>query len=131
MIATTESPPDSLEFHAAIMADNASGAWGGEVVTAYCSDPMPLPRRFENPALHHRLIQIAMDGSQKIPQRSLATLAANQRGGHDCPALLTATGAWLRHVRGEARPVEDPRAADLSAAWATHGPDGMCWAKAG
>jgi glucuronate isomerase len=29
VIATTESPLDTLEHHAAIMADNASGAWGG------------------------------------------------------------------------------------------------------
>ena len=36
--------------------------------------------RFANPALHHRLAQIAMDGSQKIPQRWLATRSERARG---------------------------------------------------
>ena len=34
-----------------------------------------LLQRFANPALHHRTWQIAMDGSQKLPQRLLATIA--------------------------------------------------------
>src|SRR6185369_15860514 len=33
-----------------------------------------LLQRFSNPALHHRTWQIAMDGSQKLPQRLLATM---------------------------------------------------------
>ncbi|MBS0255002.1 MAG: glucuronate isomerase, partial [Proteobacteria bacterium] len=40
VIATTESPLDSLEHHAAIMADNAAGRWAGRVVTAYRPDPV-------------------------------------------------------------------------------------------
>ncbi|RVU05652.1 glucuronate isomerase [Novosphingobium umbonatum] len=43
VIATTESPLDTLEHHAAIQADNASGAWGGKVVTAYRPDPVVDP----------------------------------------------------------------------------------------
>ena len=50
----------------------------GQDLSAYAD---ALPVRFANPALNHRLIQIAMDGSQKIPQRWLETLAANQRMG--------------------------------------------------
>ena len=83
--------------------------------------------RFANPALQHRLIQIAMDGSQKIPQRWLATLAYRQTAGADCPAIRAALAAWLRHVRGdnEARwgPVEDPMAENLRAAWALDDPE--------
>ncbi len=30
--------------------------------------------RFRNPALRHRTWQIAMDGTQKLPQRTLATV---------------------------------------------------------
>ncbi|WP_328806550.1 mannitol dehydrogenase family protein [Novosphingobium aerophilum] len=88
-----------------------------------------LLERFANPALNHKLIQIAMDGSQKIPQRWLATLAANRQRGRACPAILTAVAAWLRHVRGDnaARwgSVDDPRAAELAAAWAAHGTAGI------
>lgn len=75
-----------------------------------------LIERFDNPALNHRLIQIAMDGSQKIPQRWLATLAANQQQGRACPAILSAIAAWVKHLRGANGPVDDPRAEELRGA---------------
>ncbi|MFD1613212.1 mannitol dehydrogenase family protein [Sphingomonas tabacisoli] len=94
-----------------------------------------LLQRFANPALQHRLIQIAMDGSQKIPQRWLATLADNQREGRPSPSILRALGAWLRHVRGdnEARwgEVADPRAAELKSLWHKAGADGIAAAVLG
>lgn len=81
--------------------------------------------RFGNPALAHRLIQIAMDGSQKLPQRWLATLAANQRAGRRCPAILAGISAWLRHIRGDNAcrwgPVSDPLADRLAATWQSAG----------
>lgn len=40
VIATTESPLDTLEHHATIRAANASGEWGGRVITAYRPDPV-------------------------------------------------------------------------------------------
>ena len=40
VIATTESPLDTLEHHAAIRAANASGEWAGRVNTAYRPDPV-------------------------------------------------------------------------------------------
>ena len=43
VIATTESPLDSLEHHAAIQAENAAGGWQGRVVTAYRPDPVVDP----------------------------------------------------------------------------------------
>jgi glucuronate isomerase len=44
VIATTESPIDTLEHHAAIMAENARpGGWQGRVVTAYRPDPVVDP----------------------------------------------------------------------------------------
>ena len=78
-----------------------------------------LVERFANPALNHRLAQIAMDGSQKIPQRWLETLAIQQRLGRQCPAILTAMGAWLCHVRGDNGVVDDPMAGQLRGAWET------------
>jgi len=98
----------------------------GQDLDAYAD---ALLERFANPKLNHKLIQIAMDGSQKIPQRWLATLAANQRAGRRCPAILTAISAWLRHIRGDnaARwgDVNDPRADELKRAWDVHGADGI------
>ena len=82
--------------------------------------------RFENPALRHRLSQIAMDGSQKIEQRWLKTLAENRRAGRgSCQAILTGIGHWLNHVRGNSRPVDDPLADELRGAWVNAGPDGI------
>ncbi len=41
VIATTESPLDTLEHHAAIRAENARvGGWQGRVITAYRPDPV-------------------------------------------------------------------------------------------
>lgn len=72
-----------------------------------------LVERFSNNALPHRLVQIAMDGSQKFPQRWLETLAAQQRLGRDCPAILAAMNAWLDHIAGGEN-VNDPMAPELS-----------------
>jgi fructuronate reductase len=72
--------------------------------------------RFANPALDHHLSQIAIDGSQKIPQRWLETLSANANLGQQCPAILAGLGAWIGHLRGANGPVDDPRAAELAVA---------------
>jgi len=76
-----------------------------------------LIERFADPAVEHRLAQIAIDGSQKIPQRWLPVLAHHQRRGRACPATLRALAAWTRHVRGDGHPVDDPLAGTLAEAW--------------
>jgi fructuronate reductase len=93
----------------------------GQDLDAYADD---LLARFDNPALEHRLAQIAMDGSQKLPQRWLVSLAANQRDGAVRVATLTALAGWLRHVRGGPL-VDDPLAGELAQAWRTHGVSGI------
>lgn len=84
-----------------------------------------LSARFANPALPHRLAQIAMDGSQKIPQRWLAPLADRQARGKASPAILRALAAWIVHVRGDNPHVSDPRAEQLAALWRMAGADGI------
>ncbi|WP_300587797.1 mannitol dehydrogenase family protein [Marivita sp.] len=74
--------------------------------------------RYANPSIRHRTWQIAMDGSQKLPQRLLGSLAANLSAGRDCPALCLAVAAWMRYVggmdeRGQEIDVRDPLAARL------------------
>lgn len=81
--------------------------------------------RFANPALNHRLIQIAMDGSQKIPQRWLETLEANRRMGRDCPAILSGLRAWLTHTSGANGPVDDPLAGRFADMWGRQGRAGV------
>jgi fructuronate reductase len=79
-----------------------------------------LLERFANPALRHRLLQIAMDGSRKLPQRLVATLLEARRAGlpHDAP--LIAVAAWMhfcagRDDAGGELPLDDPLAARLRA----------------
>ncbi len=79
-----------------------------------------LVRRFANPALPHRTQQIAMDGSQKLPQRLLATARDNLAAGRAMPLLTLAVAGWMRYVAGRdeaGRPikVDDPLAAQFSA----------------
>lgn len=91
----------------------------GQDLSAYAD---ALLDRFANPALDHRLIQIAMDGSQKIPQRWLETMAWHQARGARCPSLEAAIAAWIAFLRSD-HPVDDPLADKLREAAA--GPDAI------
>jgi fructuronate reductase len=59
-----------------------------------------LMARFANSALQHRTRQIAMDGSQKLPQRLLGTIAARAGKGEASSALTLAVAAWMRWQSG-------------------------------
>ncbi|NDW00928.1 mannitol dehydrogenase family protein [Salipiger sp. PrR002] len=79
-----------------------------------------LASRFENPAIAHETFQIAMDGSEKMPQRIFSAVADARAKGVDCRAFTFATAAWLRHVSGathdcDAYELRDPRASELQA----------------
>lgn len=91
----------------------------GQDLAAYAD---ALLGRFANPALNHRLTQIAMDGSQKIPQRWLETLAWHQQRGARCPSLEAAIAAWIAFLRSD-HPIDDPLADRLREAAA--GPDAI------
>lgn len=81
--------------------------------------------RFANKALKHRTWQIAMDGSQKLPQRLLETLREQLQGNGHIDILCLGVAAWIRYVsgvdeRGNAIEVSDPLAAELRAACDAH-----------
>jgi fructuronate reductase len=70
-----------------------------------------LAARFADPLSAHRLAQIAVDGSQKLPQRLLAPLARRVERGQDSPALVLAVAAWIKSLSGVddyGRPFETP-----------------------
>lgn len=88
--------------------------------------------RFANPAMGHRTVQVAMDGSQKLPQRMLHTIQDRRRSGAVPRWAALAVAGWMRYVQGVADdgqplPLDDPLAdrirARLAAAPAT--PDGV------
>lgn len=94
----------------------------GQDLSQYADE---LITRFKNPALNHKLIQIAMDGSQKVPQRWLETLAYHRRAGRPCPAILEALAAWIMHIRGDKHDVDDPMRDYLRELWKSEGNTGI------
>lgn len=56
--------------------------------------------RFANPALQHRTWQIAMDGSQKLPQRLLGTIRDRLKAGEPIVRLSLGVAAWIRYASG-------------------------------
>ncbi|MGI5238164.1 mannitol dehydrogenase family protein [Dactylosporangium sp. CA-139066] len=77
--------------------------------------------RIGNPALRHRTLQVAMDGSQKLPQRLLGTIADRRAAGATPRYAALVLAAWMRFVRGTADdgtplPLDDPLADRLRAA---------------
>ena len=78
-----------------------------------------LMARFSNPSLQHRTRQIAMDGSQKLPQRLLATIAARLDAHQSIDALALGVAGWIKWLdgvteTGETYAVDDPLAAALA-----------------
>lgn len=69
----------------------------GEDLEAYCATLMA---RYRDPSIRHRTWQIAMDGSQKLPQRLLGTIADRLAVGARPEGLCLAVAAWMRYVGG-------------------------------
>lgn len=77
-----------------------------------------LLERYSNTAIRHLTWQIAMDGSQKLPQRILGTISDNLAAGRETPGLVLAVAGWMRYVggvdeKGEPIEVKDPLAERL------------------
>jgi fructuronate reductase len=74
-------------------------------------------RRFANPAIVHRLDQIAQDGSQKLPYRLGDTLIANRAAGRMPDHVVAALGAWVAFLMRRVRAgiaIVDPAATRLA-----------------
>ncbi|MCW2292372.1 fructuronate reductase [Pseudomonas sp. BIGb0408] len=81
-----------------------------------------LTARFANDSLQHRLRQIAMDGSQKLPQRWLLGAQQLLDDGRDLSCTALGIAAWIhycsRPLPGAAAPVIDDPLRDTFAALA-------------
>ena len=66
-------------------------------LSAYCRQLM---QRFRNSALPHKTRQIAMDGSQKLPQRLLGTTRDRLAAGAPFAHLALAIAGWIRYASG-------------------------------
>jgi fructuronate reductase len=112
---TVDAPPDM-----------PAGPYAGEAL-----------RRFRNAALRHATAQVAMDGSHKLPQRLLGTVADRLAAGATPDRAGLAIAAWMRHVwtqrteSGAPFPVSDPLSDVLAARLADAGVAGDDASQAG
>jgi len=77
-----------------------------------------LVERFVNPAIKHLTRQIAMDGSQKLPNRTLGPVRERLAAGAPVDHLALVVAAWMRYATGVDEQgiqfeVNDPLAAAL------------------
>ncbi|WP_104205462.1 mannitol dehydrogenase family protein [Billgrantia saliphila] len=84
--------------------------------------------RFANDSLRHRLQQIAMDGSQKLPQRWLHGALARLEAGAEVSCTVLGVAAWIRYtaghdLHGNAYAVDDPLATTYKLLHEAHGED--------
>jgi fructuronate reductase len=99
-----------------LMAEDAAPtvmAPGGTDIAAYRDQVLT---RFANPAIGHRVDQVAMDGSQKLPQRLLDTARARLAAGAEPTWVCLAVAGWMRYVMACGPDLDDPMAAELTAA---------------
>lgn len=86
---------------------------------------LALLKRFENPDLKHRLRQIAMDGSLKIPYRWCDTLRALSSGRKAAPNLKLALVRWTEFCLAEVAQksvLQDPQAKEINIAVTSQNP---------
>jgi fructuronate reductase len=84
----------------------------------YCEQLMG---RFANPGLRHTTIQVAMDGSQKLPNRVLGTIRDRLQAGATPQGAALVVAAWMAYVASAAAgevgfPLDDPLRDRLAAA---------------
>jgi fructuronate reductase len=85
-----------------------------------------LCERFANPAIAHETRQIAMDGTEKLPQRLVAPAIDVARRGGDLRPFAFAVAAWMRYAlgrteEGEPYALRDPLESEIRQAVAKSG----------
>jgi fructuronate reductase len=94
-----------------------------------------LARRFRNPAIAHETCQIAMDGTEKIPQRIMQPAMHALKKGQDIRPFAFAAASWMRYCLGRtdggaAYDLCDPRERQIAARLAGTGGDAVAIAEA-
>ncbi|WP_445082894.1 mannitol dehydrogenase family protein [Chelativorans sp. YIM 93263] len=94
-----------------------------------------LMRRFANPAIAHKTYQIAMDGTEKLPQRILAPALHALHNDGDLRPFAFAVAAWMRYCTGrldtgEPYRLRDPREEEIASTLARAGGDARAIADA-
>ncbi|NBE98151.1 mannitol dehydrogenase family protein [Nonomuraea sp. KC401] len=95
-----------------LMDDDLSPTLGGLAGFDLARYKESLMVRFANPGLRHRVAQIAVDGSQKLPQRLLDPARERLAAGYEPRSIALAVAGWMRYVT-TARDLADPLAERL------------------
>ncbi|MFL6721969.1 MAG: mannitol dehydrogenase family protein [Sphingomonas sp.] len=81
-----------------------------DIIPSLAPSPLDLGRyageileRFRNPAIAHKLSQIAWDGSQKLPYRLLDSIVDARGAGRTIARLAVPIAAWMLFVERQAR----------------------------
>ncbi|OKV30443.1 fructuronate reductase [Escherichia coli] len=99
-IADTMTNPDYLKAAFSLMMQEQAPTLSmpeGTDLNAYAT---LLIERFSNPSLRHRTWQIAMDGSQKLPQRLLDPVRLHLQNGGSWRHLALGVAGWMRYTQG-------------------------------
>lgn len=99
--------PELAAFLDGLIAEEVAPALPELAVRDYWSG---VRRRFTNPAVDHRLDQIAQDGAQKLAQRIFPLMIANQHAGLPVARMGRIVAAWLDWSarQGAPRDLDDP-----------------------
>ena len=125
-VADAMADPGLASFAARVM-DDAMVTLDVPAGTDVAGYKRSLLERFRNPALRHRTWQIAMDGTQKLPQRVLATMRDRLDAGLPIDTHALVVAGWMRFVtgvdeKGQPIDVRDPLAEQLSLVARVAGP---------
>lgn len=112
-VSTAMADPRFAGFIERLMRQDVAPSLDGPEldVPSYVADILA---RFRNPAIVHRLSQIAWDGSQKLRFRLLETAADALAAGRPVDRLAVGVAAWMAFVRRQAPDIVDPLAAQLT-----------------
>jgi fructuronate reductase len=111
--------PELRRFVAAMQTQELAPTVGHFPADRLAEYSRQLMLRWDNTAVKHRTRQIAMDGSQKLPQRLLKALGERMAEGQPVAHLTYAVALWLHHLAGrddagQPVPVNDPLGAKLT-----------------
>ncbi len=126
-VAETMTDPAFATLIREMMAEDITPTLAMPAGTDLAGYARALIERFRNPALRHRTWQIAMDGSQKLPQRLLGTARDRLAKGAPIGRLALGIAGWMRYVsgtdeKGAAIDLRDPMAERLTSIAAEAGP---------
>ena len=125
-IAEAVAAPELRDLAVALVDDDAIPTLGAATEIDLDAYRESVLERFANSAIGHTTVQIAMDGSQKLPIRMLATARARLAAGAVPHAAARAVAEWMLYVRattagelsiaGTPVALDDPIAATLAGA---------------